>query len=74
MTEGGDDSPLRQRTTEWDASSYHRLSAPQFSWGRQVIERLRLEGGETVMDAGCGTGRLTALLLERLPRGRARHP
>ncbi len=55
--------------TEWDAASYHRLSAPQFSWGVQVIERLGLEGGETVMDAGCGSGRLTALLLERLPRG-----
>jgi trans-aconitate methyltransferase len=56
--------------TEWDAASYHRLSAPQFSWGVQVLERLRLNGDETVMDAGCGTGRLTALLLERLPRGR----
>ena len=56
--------------TEWDAASYHRLSSPQFSWGVQVVERLRLKGGETVMDAGCGTGRLTALLLERLPRGR----
>jgi trans-aconitate 2-methyltransferase len=55
---------------EWDAASYHRLSAPQFSWGVRVIDRLRLEGGETVMDAGCGTGRLTALLAERLPRGR----
>jgi trans-aconitate 2-methyltransferase len=70
MTDGGDDSPARQTTTEWDAASYHRLSAPQFSWGKQVIDRLRLEGGETVIDAGCGTGRLTALLLERLPRGR----
>ena len=57
--------------TEWDAASYHRLSAPQFSWGVQVLERLRLTGDETVMDAGCGTGRLTAGLLERLPRGRA---
>jgi trans-aconitate 2-methyltransferase len=56
--------------TEWDAASYHRLSAPQFSWGARVLERLRLNGDETVMDAGCGTGRLTALLLERLPRGR----
>ena len=56
--------------TEWDAASYHRLSAPQFSWGVQVLERLRLNGDETVMDAGCGTGRLTALLFERLPRGR----
>lgn len=60
----------RGTLTEWDAATYHRLSAPQFSWGLQVIERLRLKGDETVMDAGCGTGRLTALLLERLPRGR----
>lgn len=56
--------------TEWDAASYHRLSAPQFSWGRRVLERLSLNGDEAVMDAGCGTGRLTAGLLERLPRGR----
>ena len=68
---GNDDRPkVGGPPTEWDAASYHRLSAPQFSWGRQVLDRLQLEGGETVMDAGCGTGRLTALLLERLPRGR----
>jgi trans-aconitate methyltransferase len=70
MREGSDDSPPGRRSTEWDAASYHRLSAPQFSWGRQVLECLSLRGDETVMDAGCGTGRLTAGLLERLPRGR----
>jgi trans-aconitate methyltransferase len=70
MTGGSHSSPTGRRPTEWDAASYHRLSAPQFSWGREVLDRLRLEGGETVMDAGCGTGRLTAGLLERLPRGR----
>jgi trans-aconitate 2-methyltransferase len=70
MREGSDYSPPGRRSTEWDAASYHRLSAPQFSWGRQVLERLSLRGDETVMDAGCGTGRLTAGLLERLPRGR----
>ncbi len=35
-----------------------------------VLDRLPLVGDETVMDAGCGTGRVTQLLLERLPRGR----
>ena len=70
MTGSDDKRKTGRPPTEWDAASYHRLSAPQFSWGVQVIERLRLEGGETVMDAGCGTGRLTAGLLERLPRGR----
>lgn len=70
MTDSDDTSKAGRPPSEWDAASYHRLSAPQFSWGVQVLERLRLGGGETVMDAGCGTGRLTAGLLERLPRGR----
>ena len=29
-----------------------------------------LDGDEVVLDAGCGTGRVTAMLLDRLPRGR----
>jgi trans-aconitate 2-methyltransferase len=70
MTKDVEDSAAGRAPAEWDAASYHRLSAPQFSWGVQVLDRLLLEGDETLMDAGCGTGRLTALLLERLSRGR----
>ncbi len=55
---------------EWNSDAYHRLSAPQVSWGKKVLSRLRLRGDEAVLDAGCGTGRLTAELLEALPRGR----
>jgi trans-aconitate 2-methyltransferase len=55
---------------DWDAGTYHRVSTPQLEWAREVIERLPLEGDETVLDAGCGSGRVTQLLLERLPRGR----
>ena len=55
---------------EWNSSAYHRLSEPQVSWGKKVLARLRLRGDETVLDAGCGTGRLTAELLEAPPRGR----
>jgi trans-aconitate 2-methyltransferase len=39
-------------------------------WAGKVLDRLRLRGDETVLDAGCGSGRVTALLLERLPEGR----
>jgi len=55
---------------DWDAASYDRLSAPQARWGRAVLERLDLEGDETVLDAGCGTGRVTEELLARVPAGR----
>jgi trans-aconitate 2-methyltransferase len=55
---------------DWDASAYERLSAPIEAMGRDVLGRLELEGDETVLDAGCGTGRVTAALAERLPRGR----
>ena len=55
---------------EWNSSAYHRLSQPQFGWGRKLLERIAVRGDETVLDIGCGTGRLTAELLERLPHGR----
>jgi trans-aconitate 2-methyltransferase len=55
---------------DWDAATYDRLSDVQAEWAREVLDRLPLEGGETVLDAGCGSGRVTAMLLERLPRGR----
>jgi trans-aconitate 2-methyltransferase len=56
--------------TDWDAPAYHRLSEPQLAWGRDVLARIELRGDETAADLGCGTGRLTAELAERLPRGR----
>jgi len=54
---------------DWDAASYQRVSAPLEAMGRQVLDRLELRGDERVLDAGCGTGRVTAALLERVPRG-----
>jgi trans-aconitate 2-methyltransferase len=56
---------------EWDAQTYDRVSDPQFHWGLEVLQRLELAGEEYVIDAGCGSGRVTAELLKKLPRGRA---
>ena len=54
---------------EWDAAEYEKLSVPQTRWGAGVLGRLDLRGDEAAIDAGCGTGRVTELLLERLPEG-----
>jgi len=54
---------------EWDAGEYEELSAPQTRWGAAVLERLDARGDEAAIDAGCGTGRVTELLLAKLPEG-----
>lgn len=55
---------------EWDARTYDSLPLPHLGWGRRTLARLPLRGDERVLDAGCGTGRDTEGLLERLPYGR----
>ena len=60
----------RQLSREWDSCTYQRISNPQLGWGKKVLDRLKLRGDETVIDAGCGTGRLTQLLVDMLPKGR----
>jgi trans-aconitate 2-methyltransferase len=65
------DDEVRQ-PREWDAGSYHGLAQPHEQWATQILDRLPLRGDETVLDLGCGTGRLTSQLLSRLsPQGHA---
>lgn len=53
----------------WDGTSYDRISGIQQGWGAEVLGRLELTGDERVLDAGCGSGRVTEMVLERVPRG-----
>ena len=55
---------------DWDATTYDRIADPMARWGAVVVDRLPLVGDERVLDAGCGSGRVTEVLAERLPRGR----
>lgn len=55
---------------DWDAATYDRIADPMARWGESVVARLPLAGDELVLDAGCGSGRVTEQLAERLPHGR----
>lgn len=55
---------------EWDADTYDAVSDPQFEWGTEVLGRLELRGDEAAIDAGCGSGKVTEKLLDRLPSGK----
>ncbi|HET8980829.1 MAG TPA: methyltransferase domain-containing protein [Solirubrobacteraceae bacterium] len=54
---------------DWDAATYDRISAPQQRWAAEQLDRLHLAGDETVLDAGCGSGRITVELARRVPHG-----
>jgi trans-aconitate 2-methyltransferase len=47
----------------WDAATYEQVAAPQQAWAREIIARAGLQPGELVLDAGCGGGGVTKLLL-----------
>lgn len=58
-------------STPWDAHTYDVSSQPQQAWAADVLGRVRgIAPDATVLDVGCGTGRVTEQLLELVPRGR----
>ena len=53
----GAQTPRPLTVTDWDAVTYDRVAEVQEEWGREVLARIDLRGDETVLDAGCGSGR-----------------
>lgn len=53
----------------WDANAYHHSSAAQRQWAEELLAKLALDGKEHVLDIGCGDGKITAAIAERLSGG-----
>jgi trans-aconitate 2-methyltransferase len=61
---------MTQPNTFWNAELYDRLNKPHRVWAQAILDELALNGDETVLDAGCGSGSVTFMLLERIPNGK----
>jgi trans-aconitate methyltransferase len=55
---------------EWNAGEYYRHSSLQAALAEEQLGRLTLEGGERILDIGCGDGKITAEIAARVPRGK----
>jgi len=62
---------MEAKNYAWDANDYAKNSQNQYQWAKELIPKLKLKGNETLLDIGCGDGKITAELAECLPNGRA---
>ncbi len=54
----------------WDGQLYDVVAGPQLTWGEEVVWRLPPDacaGPAVILDAGCGSGRVTQVVLDRFP-------
>jgi trans-aconitate methyltransferase len=56
-------------TDGWNPADYHEHSYPQYAFALGLLERLRLNGDERILDVGCGDGKVSAELATRVPHG-----
>ena len=54
---------------KWNAKAYKESSHNQFQWGLELLDKLALKGNESVLDIGCGDGKLTIEIAKRVPDG-----
>lgn len=54
---------------QWDAQDYRRNSSAQSQWAGELLQKIPLIGTERILDLGCGDGKVTLLLRDKVPNG-----
>jgi trans-aconitate 2-methyltransferase len=62
-------SPDPSPSFTWNPADYHKSSAAQQQWAKELIAKLGHRGNERVLDIGCGDGKVTAEIARSLPGG-----
>ena len=65
-----DAPPVGGTLTDWDGASYRRVNTLQQWLARRALETVDLDGVTSLLDVGCGDGRVTQSLAEQIPGGR----
>jgi len=55
--------------TEWLASAYNQQSSLQQAMAEEQLRLLTLAGSERILDVGCGDGKISAAIADRVPAG-----
>jgi trans-aconitate 2-methyltransferase len=55
---------------DWNGADYRRLSHLQDAVAQQALAAVQLHGHEAILDLGCGDGRRSVALAQRVPCGR----
>lgn len=51
----------------WNGEDYYRHSLSQQEAASSLIKQIEFQGNETVLDVGCGDGKMTAFIAEKFP-------
>jgi trans-aconitate 2-methyltransferase len=54
---------------KWDPEDYKKHSKSQQKWAQELVEKLHLKGNETLLDIGCGDGKVTHEIAYYLSQG-----
>jgi len=61
---------LTHENGKWDAENYHKVSTVQETWAKELLSKRKWKGDEVLIDAGCGSGRVTRLIADILKNGK----
>ncbi|HXT83261.1 MAG TPA: methyltransferase domain-containing protein [Verrucomicrobiae bacterium] len=58
------------KDNRWDAETYHKISNIQEEWAIEILDKRKIKEDEVILDAGCGSGRVTQLIAKKVKIGK----